>query len=307
MASFDKSPEELLEDNQTGSTPRPSPAKRGLQSDNRGPLKKRAATSKASRAKSKRGASVVSVADEPASRSVCVTGHYAIAISEVASHHKFDTSNYTLTLFRYTEENNTQIYANFKFDHLEGIMRLMPKEIFDAKGDARWNSEDFVAFCGLPENSYPSPDSSQWLMRWRGIDGGMRLNERVGGEPWNAAGTFNFKFDSSTPEDGVGLTFNVVFAYDCKLFSFTGIKVGDLDAGVQADNSISLQERWDSLENPAWYEDEEEELEIEMDDRSRRDTISGRMELLASVPSEGSESPQKTVVETRSSKRGRNA
>jgi hypothetical protein len=186
---------------------------------------------------------------------VCITGHYAITISELTSHHKFDTSSYAFTLFRYVGTETSQVYAEFKFDHLEGIMRLVPQEVFDAKGETKWDSADFVRACKLPRDVYPSPAREKWLMRWRGEDGGMRLNEHVGGEAWNAASTFDFKFNTSTPENGVGLNFRVVFAYDCKLFSFSGTKLRALDEGFRPVSPSSIEEKWNMLDNPAWYED----------------------------------------------------
>lgn len=85
----------------------------------------------------------------------------------------------------------------------------------------------------------------------------MRLNEKVGGEPWNEPGAVNFNFDAESMENEFGLKFDAVFAYDSKLFSFYCTKVRDLGAGVQAADFIALQQRWDYLENPKWYEDKQ--------------------------------------------------
>lgn len=272
-----------------------------------GPSNKKLASSKAFRENGKSKArpvtSVSPESQETASLSTFVTGHYVITISEVASHHKFDTSSYTLALFQHTEGDHTQFYADFKFDNLEGTMRLMPTLVFNAKGATKWTSEDFIKYCKLPKDTYPSPEFCNWLMRWRGVDGGMRLNEKVRGEPWNAPGTVNFKFDTETTENGVGLKFDVVFAYDCKLFSFSCTKVRDLDTGVQIVDFIALQQLWDDLEDLAWYEDEESESEANYEGRS--DSIANRMDLLASASKRDIQSPPKIDAKRPKAKRAR--
>lgn len=215
-----------------------------------------------------------------------VKGHYRISISPLAAHHNFSTSTYTLTVFH----QYNQLYARFSFDHLSGIMRLLPLDLFNAKTEP-WDVYDFVSYCELEEGDVPSRELARWVMRWRGRDGGMRLGEKVGGEAWNRVGDWTWMFedeDAKKEENGTGeaeeeksgnadeekIGFKVVFAYDHKLFSFHGSKIRDLTPDELREETVAkMDKEWHELDDPAWYVDPDAVEEEEVGEEPRSESM----------------------------------
>ncbi|CAG8982544.1 hypothetical protein HYALB_00002326 [Hymenoscyphus albidus] len=107
-----------------------------------------------------------------------VEGQYTL---KSASHHKVDTTNFHLKMYYYRHCSPCQLYGEFDFGDLKGIMRHCP---LTAKEDStNCTASEFSKFCDLDTGVKPGLRNSTWVTNWRGIDGGMRQNRKLGGTP----------------------------------------------------------------------------------------------------------------------------
>lgn len=171
-----------------------------------------------------------------------------------------DTTGFSLKVFYCRQSLPHQVYADFKFDKLEGLMRLCPRK---ESSEEKFPVAEFEKRCYLKEEKLPGPDHLTWAMRWRGTDGGMQVNKVVGGEE-ESLGAFDFKEEPSFPPTnvaGVKLTFFMI--YSGLLFSFDALKVAELDAMEIDIKAQQLERRWKSLYNPEWDENSDSDSDSE--------------------------------------------
>ena len=175
-----------------------------------------------------------------------------------------DTTGFSLKIFYYRQSLPHQLYATFCFDKLEGVMQLCPRNALKKK----FTQADFTRECYLKEEMAPGPEHPKWAMRWRGIDGGMQLNKRVGGDTRDL-GEFDFEEDDSTSSAGfVGVKIKICMIYKGHLFMFDAFKIATLDAIDKAQSSDGLGRKWESLDDPEWYEPAQPDSESDSDSGS---------------------------------------
>ncbi|KAH7355169.1 hypothetical protein BKA65DRAFT_475627 [Rhexocercosporidium sp. MPI-PUGE-AT-0058] len=201
------------------------------------------------------------------------TGHYTIKTNPDINP-PLNTTSFTLTLF-YTASPSTsppkdQLHATFKFGTLTGRMRLCPFSSYPR--GKKFTITEFEKACHLERDSMPCPERCNWLMRWRGRDGGMRQEKRVGGEE-NVQGVFDFVFKGrgdegkvegeGKGEGEVGVRFAMM--YRGKVFGFEGTKVKELGEGEGRMDWEDVEARWDSLQD--WLgRDSDDEAEKLLDE-----------------------------------------
>ncbi|KAJ5042223.1 uncharacterized protein L3040_004777 [Drepanopeziza brunnea f. sp. 'multigermtubi'] len=161
-----------------------------------------------------------------------------------------DTAGFSLRLFYYNLGDQSQLFAKFAFDKLEGMMRLCPYEAVSTSG-VKLELEEFEKACDLPRQMEPSPLRRSWWMRWRAKDGGMRLGELVGGLP-----DLNYEFsfeeeEGSASKDNIGLRILFVMVYNENHFVFRGKKVANLEDET-APSRWEQRALWNSLWNWEW-------------------------------------------------------
>lgn len=212
-------------------------AKRGLEDDLRGegeaPQAKRISTGATS------GSSL------PIATKWAVAGRYKITDSDPS----LTCEDYSLKLY-WEEGTPCQLYATFKFGELEGIMRMHPSDAL---------SIPFEKACELEKAKEPSPTNHTWLTRWRGKDGGMRLDKLIGGET-NNRGVFSITESQFAVGGAVqtvlGLDFMML--YNDQRFRFKAEKDGDLGRNDHPEAPKSdvewrgIEEEWSALEDPEW-------------------------------------------------------
>ncbi|KAH6723037.1 hypothetical protein BKA61DRAFT_648264 [Leptodontidium sp. MPI-SDFR-AT-0119] len=186
------------------------------------------------------------------------TGHYTIS-TDPSIGPQLTTAAFTLTLF-YSEETHDskpkgQLHAKFAFETLVGRMRLCPFSAYPR--GKKFTINEFEKAGDLEQGSMPSPEKRNWLMRWRGRDGGMRQEELVGGEE-NVQSVFDFVFD--VRDDGVGVVrIEFAMSYRGKVFGFSGTKARELDEGEGRMDWEEVVHRWNRLRDWLGGDSEEEE------------------------------------------------
>jgi len=178
-----------------------------------------------------------------------VEGDYKITAAETDGN-PFDASGCSLGLF-FTETVNLkrQLYAAFKFDSLDGIMRICP----DKKNEVCF-LERFEELCDLGPKEQPGPNNTRWFMRWRARDGGMRLGKLVGGE-MDQDLEFSFKHDAScSSADFTAINLLFCMEYENNFFVFHASKTSNL--GKKGEHSIStMDSKWYDLLDFKWVDD----------------------------------------------------
>ena len=175
-------------------------------------------------------------------------------VTDVSSKNPIDTSAFILKVFYYSLSNSRQLYAEFEFDKLKGIMRLCPREQVEKVGREKFGLSEFEKACRLEATSEPGPTNAKWIMRWRGQDGGIREDKKVGGE-LNGSYTFEFEKDaSSSSADFQGLNIDFTFIHEEHMFVFRGSKIANLD-GERADAPWVVERKWSDLYNFRWSDD----------------------------------------------------
>lgn len=181
-----------------------------------------------------------------------VEGHYDITIADAFDSRtldplgpvSMDIDGFKLSLFYWSASEPRQLYANFSFDKLQGIMRLCPRDLSPGSEKNPPDLKQFKQLCYLDAAEVPVENSS-WMMRWRGRDGGLRLDELVGDES-RSIGPFSF-------EEGTKLIF--LFIYNDNLFRFQAIKIADLAAHECAEAPSVLEREWEQLDANAQESD----------------------------------------------------
>ncbi|KAH7355168.1 hypothetical protein BKA65DRAFT_497810 [Rhexocercosporidium sp. MPI-PUGE-AT-0058] len=200
-----------------------------------------------------------------------VKGTYSI--TSVESEKNLDTNNFSLKIFYDDTGDSSQLFAKFSFDDLEGIMRLCPKSPRSSPGRTISRS-NFEKACDLPQDVKPGPAMKSWHMRWRARDGGMRLEQHVGGKP---GVNTEFRFDEdeeSGSSDGYGMKISLVMIYNDKVFIFRGQKTASLDE--EPISRVELQSTWNDLWNPSWEDKPEAEPSSADEFDLYRKTLKGR-------------------------------
>ena len=175
-----------------------------------------------------------------------IEGHYKI--TKLETHHSsVDTSDFSLKIFySKASDNIRQVYAVFKFESLDGMMRICPDTV-----NQTCSHKEFDKKCNMDSKLQPGPNNTHWLMRWRARDGGMRLGERVGGDP-DCSVEFSFEHDvssSSAKFTAINILFGMV--YRDNNFIFHASKTSNLEK--ECEDSIStLEDKWFDLLNLNW-------------------------------------------------------
>jgi hypothetical protein len=100
-------------------------------------------------------------------------------------------------------------------------------------------------------------------MRWRGENGGMGLDEKVGGE-LDVSCTFFFKHDPvSSSNEFEGMKIQYIMAYNNHVFNFVGTKTSNHPAGIKAVVPWSLERKWNELNDPTWGKAFDSEFDLD--------------------------------------------
>ncbi|CAG8949201.1 hypothetical protein HYFRA_00004824 [Hymenoscyphus fraxineus] len=176
-----------------------------------------------------------------------VEGQYTL---KSVSHRKVDTTSFRLKMYYYRHCSPCQLYGEFDFGDLKGIMRLCP---LTAKEDStNCTASEFNKFCDLDTGVKPGLRNSTWVMNWRGIDGGMRQNRKLGGTPAERKKTeLYFVHDpTSSTLDFTAIDIEFCMIYSGEEFVFKASKKGNLEREF-AKPPWLVKQRWDELEyNP---------------------------------------------------------
>ena len=89
---------------------------------------------------------------------------------------------------------------------------------------------------------------SDWLMRWRARDGGMRLGEKVGGEYDIQSGFYIHKDVATSTAEFMGVKIDFVMFYNGNAINFKCVKTADLEE----DPCPEMEKEWKKLYNPEW-------------------------------------------------------
>lgn len=177
-----------------------------------------------------------------------ITGTYEITkgyMNDFIIDRKIDITGFSLKIFHYTHTQPHQLYATFEFDKLRGLIRFCPREA-ESQKFGRFTLQDFEKACELDSKLDPGDLQASWAMRWRGRDGGMQLDQLVGGE----------KDFQETIELDIGDSDEVVIKlpmyYRGERFTFWGSRRMGLGDEETADPPHVLERKWKELYDPAW-------------------------------------------------------
>jgi hypothetical protein len=100
-----------------------------------------------------------------------VSGQYNLISCKNDCGHHVDTTGFEVKVFYDCREENRKLYATFKFDKLEGIVRLRRDVDFEME-KRRMTAEEFDEACDLPSKSWPSRGRCEYSTRLRGKECG---------------------------------------------------------------------------------------------------------------------------------------
>jgi hypothetical protein len=142
------------------------------------------------------------------------------------------------------------------------MMRLCPYEQLEKVGEKKLVLAEFEKGCKLETSSEPGPTNTKWIMRWRGKDGGIRNDKKVGGE-LEANFTFDFEKDaSSSSADFQGMNIKFTFVHEEHMFVFKASKIANLVREC-ADAPWVVERKWSDLYNFRWSHDSDSESDSE--------------------------------------------
>lgn len=178
-----------------------------------------------------------------------VTGRYKLQCT--CKLEPVDASEYILDIHFENEATVSRLYAFFDFPNLslKGIMRLCPKSALSSRSDERLYLPDFEAACDLKDNAAPGPKNKEWLMRWRGEEGGRK----VGGETRaQALFVFGRNNSHSSPAESNDLGIQIIFGmvHNGKHLLFQGTQTSTAIPAVDPDPDPV----WQRLFEPSWEE-----------------------------------------------------
>ncbi|KAI1086218.1 hypothetical protein F5B19DRAFT_480082 [Rostrohypoxylon terebratum] len=205
-----------------------------------------------------------------------VTGRYSLSCAN--KYKPLDATEYILDVrYTHTSPHTCQLYASFNFPNLNltGRMRLCPKSAITAQPTGKLYLQDFEAACELGEGVKPGPKSKEWLMRWRGEQGDLKL----GGET-RAQGQVLFDEEKLAPGSVGAPKINIKLAMVHKgqhvILEGTQSSTSpesDEDKAAAGDPATSTEasqmlEDWNRLYDPFWEgqapsDTEEEDLELQ--------------------------------------------
>jgi hypothetical protein len=100
-----------------------------------------------------------------------VSGQYTLISCRSDAGHHVDTSGFEVRVFYDCSGEERKLYATFKFDKLEGIIRLRKNLELDLER-SRLTAEAYDGACGLPSKDWPSRGRCEYSSRWRGKECG---------------------------------------------------------------------------------------------------------------------------------------
>jgi hypothetical protein len=96
-----------------------------------------------------------------------VSGQYNLISCNNDCGHYVDTTGFEVKVFYDCREEDRKLYATFKFDRLEGIVRLRRDVDFEIES-RRMTAEEFDEACTLPSKAWPARGKCEYSTRWRG-------------------------------------------------------------------------------------------------------------------------------------------
>ena len=100
-----------------------------------------------------------------------VTGQYTLVNCRTDSGHHVDTTGFEVKVFYDCRGEERYLYATFKFDKLEGIIRLRRCLDYELE-TTRLSAAVFDEACPLPPKYWPSRGRCEYSSRWRGKECG---------------------------------------------------------------------------------------------------------------------------------------
>lgn len=103
-----------------------------------------------------------------------ISGKYTLINGQSSKGHHMDTTGFEVKIFYDCRDaTERKLYATFKFDKVEGIIR-MRRTYGDIPGDdrRRLTPEEFDEICILNEKHWPARDNPDYRIRWRGKECG---------------------------------------------------------------------------------------------------------------------------------------
>lgn len=190
-----------------------------------------------------------------------VTGRYEVQCT--CKFEPVDASDYVLDIHFEQREMETEtetetaaastfrLYAFFDFPNLNlrGVMRLCPKSALSSRSDDRLFLPEFEAACDLAESAAPGPKNKEWLMRWRGEEGGRKVGGETRAQALFVFGRNNSRASptaESSEQPGIQVLFGMV--HNGKHLLFQGTHASKEIPTVDPDAV------WQWLFEPSWEE-----------------------------------------------------
>lgn len=101
-----------------------------------------------------------------------ITGQYTIISCKNDVGHHVDTTGFEVKVFYDCREEDRRIWVTFKFDKLEGIIRLRKNLEWSIETGRRLTAEEFDEACALPPKEWTSHRHIEYSSRWRGKECG---------------------------------------------------------------------------------------------------------------------------------------
>lgn len=174
-----------------------------------------------------------------------VEGQYTLIST---SHPKLDTTKFSLRMYYYRHCSPRQLYGEFDFGDLKGILRLCP-----LGSKEQYTNAEFSKLCDLDTETRPGLKNTTWIMNWRGVDGGMRQSKKVGGDAteWKKPEFYFEQRPFSSILDFTAIDIEFCMIYEGNEFMFTATKRTNLE-GILAKPPWVVSRQWDELgHNPS--------------------------------------------------------
>ena len=202
-----------------------------------------------------------------------VTGRYKLQCT--CKFEPVDAGEYVLDIHFENGPDVSRLYGFFDFPNLnlKGIMRLCPKSALSSRSNERLFLPEFEEACDLAGNAAPGPKNKEWLMRWRGEEGGRK----VGGET-RAQALFLFSRSNSraSPTESSDPDIQITFAmvHNGKHLLFQGTQTSTEAPAVDPDSAWErlFELSWENS-NPPRKVDVEEEMVYNQWERPRPGSV----------------------------------
>ncbi|KAE9363926.1 hypothetical protein N431DRAFT_355698 [Stipitochalara longipes BDJ] len=169
-----------------------------------------------------------------------VTGQYTLLSCRSDSGHHVDTTGFEVKVFYDCSGEERNLYATFKFDKLEGIIR--PRRHLNYEDETRrLTAAEYDEACNLPSKDWPSRGCCEYSSRWRGKECGERI---IDGELGHVFELIAQKTTSSNGFPDMKLLFDIL--YDDEVFHMKAVKTADLDSS-DLERTYTLEEEWQAL------------------------------------------------------------